>query len=360
MSPSPSDNGRRAATASSSPTVLVTGAAGFIGSHLCDRLLSDGYRVWALDNFDDFYSPARKRENLRAALDQPAMHLVEGDIRDRVLLDGLMSDVSFDAVVHLAARPGGDASRENPELSYDVNVRGTLTVLEAMRRHGVPALLFASSASVYGDGSEPPFREESAADRPLSPYAASKRSGELLCHTYHHLHALTVHCLRLFSVFGPRQRPDLAVHGFTRQLTDGSPVTVSGDDSGRRDFVYVGDIVDGLVLSLERARAHDGERAEYRVINLGRGESVRILDLLDGLGAATGLTPEVDHVPKTSDDAFRTLADLERAEELLDYRPSVSLEDGLAEFVRWYREKDGVGGEPQSGAAPAVKKDIGG
>lgn len=358
MSPSPSDNGRDAATVGSSPSVLVTGAAGFIGSHLCDRLLTDGYRVWALDNFDDSYAPARKRENLRAALERPAMHLVEGDVRDRVLLDGLMSDVSFDAVVHLAARAGSHASLENPELTYDVNVRGTLAVLEAVRRHGVPAFLFASSASVYGDDSEPPFREESAADRPLSPYAASKRSGELLGHTYHHLHGLTVYCLRLFSVFGPRQRPDLAVHRFTRELTDGSPVTVSGDGSGRRDFVYVSDVVDGLMLSLERARAREAERAEYRVINLGRGESVRILDLIDALGAATGLTPELEHTPKTPDDANRTLADLERAEELLDYRPSVGLEEGLAEFVRWYRERDGVGSE--SAAVPAVKKEIGG
>lgn len=361
MSGDPTTNGRSPnATPASAQRVLVTGAAGFIGSHLCDRLLDEGYGVWGMDNFDDSYPPARKRENLSEALEHPSMRLVEGDVRDRVLVDGLMSDISFDAVVHLAARSGSHASLENPELTFDVNVRGTLAVLEAMRRHGVPALLFASSASVYGDGSgSEVYREDSAADRPLSPYAASKRTGELLCHTYHHLHGLTVHCLRLCAVYGPRQRPDRLVHRLARQLEDGGTFTLPDEWTGSRDHTFVDDIVDGISLSLERANDRDGKGPEYHIINLCSGESAPDREVIDALINEANVPASLKHVRGQPGDASQASVPTERAGELLGYRPRVALEEGLAEFVRWFRRHDAVEDGSPARPGPASEKTIG-
>lgn len=337
------DNGSsRSDGGSSKPeslAVLVTGAAGFIGSHLCDRLLAEGHGVWGLDNFDDFYEPARKRRNLREALRHPSMHLVEGDVRDEILLDGLMSDVDFDAVVHLAARPGVRPSLESPDLTYDVNVRGTLRLLEAMRRHSVSVLLFGSSSSVYGEDSDLPFGEADAADRPISPYAASKRSGELLCHTYHHLYGLTVYCLRFFTVYGPRQRPDLAIHKFARHMAGGEPIPRYGDGSSRRDYTHVRDVVSGILLAMERARRRNGGRADYEIVNLGRSETVRLDELIEALSAALDVTPEIEPLPEQPGDMSATFASVERGRELLGYEPTVPFEEGLSDFAGWFREE---------------------
>jgi UDP-glucuronate 4-epimerase len=323
-------------------SILVTGAAGFIGSHVCDRLLADGHGVWGLDSFDDFYDPARKRANLAGAMRQPSMHLVEGDVRDEILLDGLMSDVDFDAVVHLAARPGVRASLENPDLCYDVNVRGTLRVLDAMRLHEVPVLLFGSSSSVYGESSDLPFSEDATADRPISPYAASKRAAEMLCHVHHHLYGLTVYCLRFFTVYGPRQRPDLVIHKFARLMADGEPVPVFGDGSSRRDYTYIDDTVDGVLLALEGARRRNGDRSAYEVVNLGRNETVALGELVEALAAALERTPEVERMPEQPGDLSETLASVDRGDRLLGYRPRVAFDQGLARFVRWFREMDSV------------------
>lgn len=339
-------NGGSPSSPDDGATVLVTGAAGFIGSHLCEQLLEEGHRVWGLDSFDDAYDPARKRENLGGAVDHPSMHLVEGNLRDQVLLDGLMTDVEFDAVVHLAARTGVRASVENPFPTYEVNLDGTLALAEAMRRHSVPALLFASSASVYGSGAGSDRREDAPADRPLTPYAASKRAGEMLCHAYHHQHGLTVHCLRFSPVFGPRQRPDVGIHGLALHLRDGRPLQTDGEESESRNLLHVDDAVSGIVLSLERARRRNGEKPEYQVINVGGGEAVGRRELTRMVADAMGLDPEPDqHASDGPEEAPPAASDTGKAAELLGYRPSVGLEEGLAEFVRWFRESNARGRE---------------
>lgn len=340
--PTPREDGGKA----TAPSVLVTGSAGFIGSHLCDRLLDDGCQVWGLDNFDSFYEPARKRANLASTLRRPTMHLVEGDVQDEILLDGLMSDVSFNAVVHLAALPGVRASLENPELCYDVNVMGTLRVLEAMRRHDVPVFLFGSSSSVYGEDSSP-YTENVAAARPVSAYAASKRSAEMLCHAHHRLHGLTAYCLRLVTVYGPRERPDLAVHSLARRMLAGERVPVRGDGGSRRDVAYVDDVVEGIVLSLERALEASGTAPDYEILNLGSGRTVRLDELLDVLSDVLGVTPRIERLPEQPDDASASHASIERAGRLLDWRPTTTLRDGVTSLVEWLDRQ-----EPRVGASP--------
>lgn len=341
--PTPWNDGGKTPT----PSVLVTGSAGFIGSHLCDRLLDDGCQVWGLDNFDSFYEPARKRDNLASTLRRPTMHLVEGDVQDEILLDGLMSDVNFDAVVHLAALPGVWASLENPELCYDVNVMGTLRVLEAMQRHDVSVFLFGSSSSVYGEDSSPPFTEDMTAARPVSAYAASKRSVEMLSHTHHRLHGLTAYCLRLATVYGPRERPDLAVQSLARRLIAGEKVPVRGDGSSRLDVAYVDDIVEGLVLSLERALETSGTAPDYEILNLGGGRTVQLDELLDVLSDVLGLTPRMEQLPEQPGDASVSHASIEKSGRLLDWRPTTTLREGLTSLVEWLDRH-----EPRVGASP--------
>lgn len=328
--------------------VLVTGAAGFIGSHVSERLVREGHVVWGLDNYDGYYSPALKRRNVAAVALEPNMHLVEGDIRDSVLMDGLFSDVAFDAVIHLAARAGVRPSVEDPARCFDTNVAGTIEVLEAMRRHHTDILLFGSSSSVYGDDVPVPFREEAAADRPVSPYAASKRSGELLCHTFHDLYDLSVHCLRFFTVYGPRQRPDLAIRKFAALMADNEPLPIYGDGSSSRDYTYVSDIVDGVVLSLERVRRQARVKPVYEVFNLGGSEPIRLDDLVARLGDALGLEPVLDHQAPRAGDVSTTYASLERSSELLGYAPRVPIDEGLERFAEWFwdRRENGVSMTP--------------
>jgi len=344
---SPTTNGRATAGGGSSPEplkVLVTGAAGFIGSHLCERLLSDGYRVWGLDNFDPFYSTDIKRRNVSELAGQSNMRLIEGDIRDGVLLDGLFSDVPFDIVVHLAARPGVRPSIEEPEECFDINVQGTLTLLEAMRRHHVDALAFGSSSSVYGDSDTIPLEESAAADRPISPYAASKRAGEHICHTFHHLYGMSIHCLRFFTVFGPRQRPDLAIHKFARLMASGRPLPLYGDGSTARDYTYVADTVEGVVRSIDRLiDARTSDQPAFEVINLGRSDSVTLKELVDALSRALGIEPGIEWLPMQPGDVTVTCASDVRARSLLGFEPRVDLDTGLARFVEWFRSTTEVG-----------------
>lgn len=325
--------------------VLVTGAAGFIGSHVCERLLERGCSVWGLDSFDDYYSPALKRRNISAAALQPRMHLVEGDIRDGVLLEGLFQDVDFDAVVHLAARAGVRPSVEDPARCFDANVAGTIELLETMRRNHSRLLIFGSSSSVYGDDTATPFREDAAADRPVSPYAASKRSGELLCHTFHDLYGFSVHCLRFFTVYGPRQRPDLAIRKFASLMARGEPLPIYGDGSSSRDYTYVSDIVDGVMASLDRLRSHEGDPL-FETFNLGGSEPVRLDDLVRKLSDAMGVEPELDRQPPRPGDVSTTYASLERSSEVLGYRPEVGMEEGLAKFAEWFWEQHENGNAP--------------
>lgn len=319
--------------------VLVTGAAGFIGSHFCERLLASDCDVWGLDNFDPFYDPGIKRRNVRELTAHPNMRLIEGDIRDGVLLDGLFSDVPFDVVVHLAARPGVRPSIEEPELCFDVNVQGTLVLLEAMRRHHVAAMVFGSSSSVYGDSDTVPLEESVAADRPISPYAASKRAGEHVCHTFHHLYGMSVHCLRFFTVFGPRQRPDLAIHKFARLMVEQTALPLYGDGSTSRDYTYVADTVEGVMRSMRGVVEASGTDPVFEVINLGRSDSVTLKELVRELSSQMGIEPRIEWLPNQPGDVTMTCASDVRARSLLGFEPRVDLSEGLARFVEWFRQQ---------------------
>ncbi|MFO0982108.1 MAG: NAD-dependent epimerase/dehydratase family protein [Planctomycetota bacterium] len=277
-----------------SRTFLVTGVAGFIGSHVGEALVGRGDRVVGVDNFCDFYDPAVKRANLAALARHERFTLCEGDIRDPAAMQRAFAVAPIDCVMHLAAMAGVAPSLEQPALYQDVNVRGTLAVLEAARARRVPRFVFASSSSVYGRTSRLPFAEDDPADRPVSPYAATKRAGELLAHVYHDLYAMQVTCLRFFTVYGPRQRPDLAVHKFTRLIEAGRPITVFGDGRSSRDYTYVDDILDGVLKALDRVAAPPSAFAVY---NLGESRPVTLLELIELLGAALGKRPTIDWQP---------------------------------------------------------------
>ena len=309
--------------------VLVTGAAGFIGSHTCDRLLAAGSAVLGLDNLNNFYDPARKTRNLASARGRPGFEFVHGDILDAALLDRVFTDFRPERVVHLAAWAGVRPSIEQPRLYQKVNVEGTTNLLEACRAHGVDRFVFASSSSVYGDRTAVPFRETDNVDHPISPYAATKKAGELLCYTWHHLFGLHAHCLRFFTVYGPRQRPEMAIHKFTRLMAAGEPLTLFGDGSTSRDYTYVDDIVDGVVASVERVEG-------YRVYNLGESKTTTLGELVGHLSDALGVEPRLEHLPIQPGDVTRTFADVSRARAELGYDPQVGIAEGVRRFVEWF------------------------
>lgn len=311
--------------------ILVTGAAGFIGSHVVERLLERGHGVIGLDNLDDFYDPAIKRRNLARALDASAFELVEGDIRDARVLDSLPDDVSL--IIHLAARAGVRPSIEQPLLYQDVNVRGTQELLEYARRAGVGRFIFGSSSSVYGNAERVPFSEDDPVDRPISPYAATKRAGELICHTYHHLFGLGIVALRFFTVYGARQRPDLAIHKFTRLMAAGEPIQQYGDGTTQRDYTHVRDIlqgVEGALSYLER------EPEAFEIINLGESRTVELSRLIELIADALGVEPRIERLPPQPGDVERTYADIAKARRLLGYDPVIPIEEGIPEFVEWF------------------------
>jgi len=310
--------------------VLVTGAAGFIGSHLVERLLAEGREVVGLDSFDPFYPEALKRANLAGALASPRFRLVVADVRDVDALARVVGGSRFDAVVHLAALAGVRPSLEHPALYADVNVRGTAALAEATVRHGVPRLIFASSSSVYGEREEGPFRESDAVEHPISPYAATKRAGELLLHAIHHTHGLGVTCARIFTAYGPRQRPDLAIRKFAERMLRGDPVPVYGDGSHVRDFTYVDDLIDGLT------RALDTELG-FVILNFGAGRTVSVLEVIEELERALGVKARIDWLPAQRGDVSRTWADVSAARAALGYEPRVALEAGLIRFAAWLR-----------------------
>jgi len=315
---------------------LVTGAAGFIGSHVTEALLAAGWRVTGLDCFDSFYDPQVKRRNLRACLANNHFVLMEGDIRDEVLVDRLLVG-GVEAVVHLAARAGVRPSIEQPLLYQDVNVRGTGVLLEAARRYHVPRFIFASSSSVYGNNEKVPFGESDNVDFPISPYAATKKAGELLCYTYHHLFGIDVTCLRFFTVYGARQRPDLAIHKFARLIESGEPIPVFGDGSMMRDHTYIEDIVPGVLAALERCEG-------YHIYNLGNAQPVSLTGLIAAIERALGKKAIVRRFPPQPGDVKQTFADIALARLQLGYEPRTSLEAGLVRFVSWLRGENGRNG----------------
>lgn len=314
--------------------VLVTGAAGFIGSHLTEHLLDEGHDVVGMDNFDHFYDRGAKERNLRRARTHPRFTEVEGDIRDPRAFARVPRTV--DTVVHLAARAGVRPSIEDPQLYQDVNLRGTQVLLDFMREHGVRRLLFGSSSSVYGDDAPVPFSEEHPGDRPVSPYAATKRAGELMVHAYTHLFGMDALCLRFFTVYGPRQRPDLAIHKFARLMSRDEHIPMFGDGTSQRDYTFIDDIVAGITGAMDCLGDGSGL---YDVVNLGSNRTISLQRMIDQLAEAMEVEPRVNRLDEQPGDVRRTYADVSKAESLFGYRPTTSFEDGIREFVAWFREE---------------------
>ena len=316
------------------PRYLVTGAAGFIGSHLSEALLARGDEVIGLDNFDPFYSRAVKERNLTGLLKDRRFKFVEASVaRDPIPLEGVS------AVFHLAAKPGVRPSLEDPASYMEANVTGTARVFDAARRAGVKRIVFGSSSSVYGNATPAPFAETEPAVSPISPYAATKRAGELLAHAFTHLYPLRILCLRFFTVYGPRQRPDLAIHKFTDLIARGQPLRMHGDGSSERDYTYITDALDGILAGLEwTARERDGALER---VNLGGGERVRLDRLIALIAKAVGREANIERHPDQPGDVRLTDADLTHARQVLGFQPRVGIEDGIRNFVRWYQEIHG-------------------
>lgn len=314
--------------------VLVTGGAGFIGSHLVDKLLADGDSVVVLDNFNDFYAPSIKRANIKEHTQHGERYtLIEGDLRDTATVQSAFARGPFDVVVHLAAMAGVQPSLENPALYMDVNVLGTQRLIDEMLRTNADAqLVFGSSSSVYGNRSGECFVESDRVDQPLSPYAASKAANEVQCYAAHHTAGLSVVCLRFFTVFGPRQRPDLAIHKFTKKIDKGEPIEVYGDGTSKRDYTFVKDIISGVHSAMEF------RGSGYEIINLGRSEPVLLMDMIHSIESALGKTAKLVHKPFQTGDMPYTYASIDRAKALLGYAPRTSFDDGIRQFVEWYRQ----------------------
>jgi len=312
--------------------VLITGGAGFIGSHTTAALLNRGDQVVCLDNFNDFYSPQRKRKNVAEFLGNPNYRLYEGDIRDQKRLEEVFAREKPDKVIHIAAMAGVRPSIQRPLLYEEVNVKGTLNMLEAARRHQVTHFLFASSSSVYGGQEKVPFSEDDPIARPISPYAATKAAGELLCHTYHHLYGLHVTCLRFFTVYGPKGRPDMAPYLFTQWIFEGAELKMFGDGTTSRDYTYIDDIVSGVVAALDADLG-------YEIINLGNSQTVVLRDLIALVETLVGKEARIVPLPMQPGDVPHTWADISKARRLLGYDPRTSIEEGMKHFVAWYRQE---------------------
>ena len=311
---------------------LITGAAGFIGSHLCERLLNDGWIVAGVDNFDDFYDPQIKRRNIDSCLKNKNFQLAEADIRDSAVMDKAISD-GVEVIVHLAAKVGVRPSIAQPLLYADVNVNGTLVLLEAAKKHKTNKFIFGSSSSVYGNNKKVPFSEDDNVDFPISPYAATKKTGELICHTYHHLYGISVTCLRFFTVYGPRQRPDLAIHKFAKLIEQDKPIPVYGDGTMMRDFTYIGDIINGVVPAMHKCSG-------FNIYNLGESSPITVNDLVAQIERALGKKAKKEYLPPQPGDVERTYADVTKAVKELGYKPKTTIQAGLAEFVKWLRRDD--------------------
>lgn len=321
--------------------VLVTGAAGFIGSHVVERLLEAGHVVIGFDNFDSYYDRSLKEDNLAAVRSHQQYTFIEGDLRDAEAIAGAFGNAaaegnSIDVVIHLAAKAGVRPSIEDPVGYTQTNIDGTVRLLETMSASDVQDLLFASSSSVYGNTPEVPFREDAWVDHPISPYAATKKAGELICHTYSHLQGMRIAALRFFTVYGPRQRPDLAIAKFTRLITDGKPIPVYGDGTTERDYTYIDDTVDGILRALNWVRSQAA--GTYDVFNLGESRTVTLSRLIEVLQEALGRQAEIDRQPMQPGDVIRTNADIGKARTVLGYDPHTTIEEGVKRYVAWFQE----------------------
>ena len=312
--------------------VVVTGGAGFIGSHLCERLIRDGHEAAIIDDLNDFYAPQLKRNNLRAIRETGLVRLYEGDVRDQSLVKRVFEENRPHAVIHLAARAGVRPSLEQALLYESVNVRGTLVLLEHCRTYGTGKFVFASSSSVYGAADKVPFSEDSNVNLPISPYAATKLAGEKFCFTYSHLYELSVACLRFFTVYGPRQRPDLAIRKFTERIDAGLPIPVFGDGSSSRDYTFIDDIVDGVIAAML-------DEGRYDIFNIGNSSPIGLLELIRLIEKNLGRTARLNWMPAQPGDMQVTFADTSKSRRVLGYQPRTPITSGIQKFVEWHRRE---------------------
>ncbi len=312
--------------------ILVTGGAGFIGSHLVDQLLAEReWQVTAVDDFNDFYSPEIKHRNISEHIGSSSYRIVDADIRDWRTMEALFTQYRFDIVVHLAARAGVRPSLAEPRLYAETNVNGTLNLLELARGHGIQHFVFGSSSSVYGINAKVPFSEDDRIHQPISPYAATKAAGELLCHTYSHLYGMRIVCLRFFTVYGARQRPDLAIHKFARLISEGRPIQVFGDGTTRRDYTYIDDIIQGVRAAI------DYRATPFEIFNLGESQTVELNELISLLEKSLDLQAVIDRQPLQPGDVPITFADVVKSQAKLGYAPQTKIADGIPKFVEWFR-----------------------
>jgi UDP-glucuronate 4-epimerase len=316
--------------------ILVTGGAGFIGSSLCEKLIDLNHSVFCLDNFCDFYSPKIKENNISTLLENKNFKLYRNDIRDLSQLDKIFSENNFELLIHLAAMAGVRPSIENPLLYTEVNVNGTLNILEMCRKYHVKKMIFASSSSVYGNSQKVPFSESDNVDYPISPYAATKKSGELLCYNYHHLYDLSVICLRFFTVYGPKQRPDLAIHKFAKAIIEGKSIPVFGDGSTQRDYTYIDDIIDGITKSIN----YINNNKVYEIFNLGESQTISLNEMISTIEKHLNLKAIKEFKNKQPGDVERTFADISKSRKILNYDPKTSFSDGIKKFIAWLNKKD--------------------
>ena len=312
--------------------ILITGGAGFIGSHLSEKIIGLGHRVICIDNFNDYYDPAIKELNLKNIVDDKNFTLYRADILDRTALKEIFSAHNIDIVIHLAARAGVRPSLSNAVLYEKVNVEGTINLLENCREKAIKRFIFASSSSVYGGNKKTPFSESDKVDFPVSPYAATKKSGELICYTYHHLYDISIFAFRFFTVYGPRQRPEMAIHKFARKIFNGDPIEVYGDGSSSRDYTYIDDIVNGIIASLDLVNG-------YEVLNLGNSYPVKLSDMVKLIEDKADRKALIKYAGIQPGDVFTTYADIEKARKLIKYDPGIPIEEGMGYFIDWYKEK---------------------
>jgi nucleoside-diphosphate-sugar epimerase len=313
--------------------IIVTGCAGFIGSHLTEDLLQKGNQVTGIDNFDPFYDPEIKRSNLSGFINHPSFSFFETDLTDEEATDQIFSK-GADIVIHLAGKAGVRPSIQDPQSYIENNITTTRVILSAMEKYHIKKLAFASSSSVYGNNTQTPWHEKLNVDNPISPYAFSKKSCELLNHTWHHLYNLDVINMRFFTVYGPRQRPDLAIHKFTKMMFEGTPLTLFGDGSTSRDYTFINDTVSGIYSASDYLMTHNNV---FETINLGNNHPISLNNLVEKIADATGTQPKIERLPMQPGDVDITYADISKAQKLLGYQPQVKLEDGLKAFVDWYK-----------------------
>ena len=320
-------------------TYLITGGAGFIGSSLSERLIKEGNKVVAIDNFCDFYNPTIKENNVKELIKNSNFKLYRNDIRDRESVKKIFEENNIDIVMHLAAMAGVRPSIENPVLYQEVNCMGTQNILEEMKAHNVKNLVMASSSSVYGNCKEVPFKENMIVDFAISPYAATKKANEVMTHVYHKLFDMNVIMLRFFTVYGPKQRPDLAINKFTRLMLEDKEIPMFGDGTTSRDYTYIDDIVDGIIRSCNYV---ENNNDVYEILNLGNSSPVSLKEMINTIGQAIGVEPKIKQLPMQPGDVDRTFADISKAKKLIGYNPKTSFKEGIENFVKWYKMNGGI------------------